>query len=103
MRRLLISAPDKPFADDFKVSPEDVEEPTEVTLTLTSVEGEELISYHPYALDRSKPLPEPVIPLDPDPKSIDNIEDLYYIGMQQPAVPSGSRGSEHLFRGGCTP
>ena len=75
-------APDKPFADDFKVSPDDVDEPAEVTLTLTSAEGEELISYHPYDLDRSKPLPEPVTPLDPDPKSIDNIEDLYYIGMR---------------------
>ena len=75
-------SPDKPFADDFKVSPDDVKEPSEVTLTLTSRENEELISYHPYKLDRTKPLPEPVKPLDPDPKSIDNIEELYYIGMR---------------------
>ena len=75
-------APDKPFADDFKAKPEDVKDPSEVTLTLTSRENEELISYHPYRLDRTKPLPEPVKPLDPDPKSIDNIEELYYIGMR---------------------
>ncbi len=75
-------SPDKPFADDFNVSPEDVKDPSEVTLTLTSKENEELISYHPYRLDRTKPLPEPVKPLDPDPKSIDNIEELYYIGMR---------------------
>lgn len=75
-------SPDKPFADDFKASPEDVKEPSEVTLTLTSRENEELISYHPYKLDRTKPLPEPVKPLDPDPKSIDNIEELYYLGMR---------------------
>ncbi len=75
-------SPDKPFADDFKVSPDDVKEPSEVTLTLSSRENEELISYHPYKLDRTKPLPEPVRPLDPDPKSIDNVEELYYIGMR---------------------
>ena len=75
-------SPDKPFADDFKVSPEDVKEPSEVTLTLTSKDNEELISYHPYKIDRTKPLPEPVKPLDPDPKSVDNIEELYYLGMR---------------------
>lgn len=75
-------SPDKPFADDFKVSPEDVEEPSEVTLTLTAGDNEELISYHPYKLDRTKPLPEPVRPLDPDPESIGNIEELYYLGMR---------------------
>lgn len=75
-------SPDKPFADDFKVSPDDVKEPSEVTLTLTTKDNEELISYHPYKLDRTKPLPEPVKPLDPDPKSVDNIEELYYLGMR---------------------
>ena len=75
-------SPDKPFADDFKVLPDDVKEPSEVTLTLTTKDNEELISYHPYKLDRTKPLPEPVKPLDPDPKSVDNIEELYYLGMR---------------------
>ena len=75
-------APDRPFADDFQVSPEAVKEPSEVTMVLKSAEGKELISYHPYKLDRSRPLPEPVVPLDPDPESIDNIEELYYLGMR---------------------
>lgn len=75
-------APDKPFADDFTVSAADVAEPSEVTMTVYSSQGEELLSYHPYKLDRTKPLPEPVTPLDMDPKSIGNIEDLYYIGMR---------------------
>ena len=75
-------APDKPFADDFTTDAANVAEPSEVTMTVYSAEGQELLSYHPYKLDRSKPLPEPVVPLDPDPKSIDNIEDLYYLGMR---------------------
>lgn len=61
-------APDKPFADDFTTDAANVAEPSEVTMTLYSAEGQELLSYHPYKLDRSKPLPEPVVPLDPDPK-----------------------------------
>lgn len=80
--KIVSISPDKPFADDFKVSPDDVKEPSEVTLTLTTKDNEELISYHPYKLDRTKPLPEPVKPLDPDPKSVDNIEELYYLGMR---------------------
>lgn len=75
-------APDRPFSDSFKVSAEDVAEPSEVTMTLCSADGEELISYHPYSLDRTAPVPEPVVPLDPDPGSIDNIEELYYLGMR---------------------
>ena len=75
-------APDKPFADDFTASAADVAELSEVTMTLYSAQGEQLLSYHPYKLDRTKPLPAPVTPLDMDPKSIDNIEDLYYIGMR---------------------
>lgn len=75
-------APDKPFADDFKVSAEEVAEPSEITMYLYSAEGEELISYHPYKVDRNKPMPEPVVPLNMDPKSIDNQEELYYLGMR---------------------
>ncbi len=75
-------APDKPFADDFTASITDVAEPSEVTMYLYAADGEELISYHPYKLDRTKPLPEPVTPLNMDPESIENTEELYYIGMR---------------------
>ncbi len=75
-------APDKPFADDFTAAAAEVAVPSEVTMTLYSKEGEELISYHPYVLDRTKPYPEEVKPLDPDPESIENLEELYYLGMR---------------------
>ncbi len=75
-------APDKPFADDFVVEAADVAEPSKVTMYLYAADGEELISYHPYVLDRNKPFPDPVVPLDPDPKSIENTEELYYLGMR---------------------
>ncbi len=75
-------APDKPFADDFAVAAADVAEPSKVTMYLYAADGEELINYHPYVLDRNKPFPEPVVPLDPDPKSIENTEELYYLGMR---------------------
>ncbi len=75
-------APDKPFADDFAVAAADVAEPSKVIMYLYSADGEELINYHPYVLDRNKPFPDPVVPLDPDPESIDNIEELYYLGMR---------------------
>lgn len=45
-------------------------------------EGNELISYHPYKLDRTKPMPDPVVPLNPDPKSVENTEEVYYLGMR---------------------
>lgn len=75
-------APDRPFSDDFKAAAEDVADPSEVTMFLYSSENEELISYHPYSIDRTAPLPEPVVPLDPDPSGIDNTEELYYLGMR---------------------
>ena len=75
-------APDKPFADDFKVEAVEVAKPSDVTMYLYSAAGEELISYHPYDLDRTKPMPDPVTPLNMDPKSIDNQEELYYLGMR---------------------
>lgn len=75
-------APDKPFADDFKADRDDVSDPTKVLMTVLSENGEELISYHPYRHDLTKPLPEPVVPLDPDPETIGNIEELYYLGMR---------------------
>ena len=75
-------APDKPFADDFKVDASEVAEPTEVLMSLYSDEGELLIDYHPYKHDLSKPHPEDLLPVNPDPKSIENTEELFYVGMR---------------------
>ena len=75
-------APDKPFADDFKVDATEVAEPTEVLMSLYSAEGELLIDYHPYKHDLSKPHPEDLLPVNPDPKSIENTEELFYVGMR---------------------
>jgi tetratricopeptide (TPR) repeat protein len=75
-------APDKPFAADVKVAAAEVAEPSEVTMYLYDADGNELINYHPYKLDRHKPMPEPVHPLNPDPKSVKNTEELYYLGMR---------------------
>lgn len=75
-------APDKPFADDFTASAEDVAEPTEVLMTLYSAEGEKLIDYHPYKHDINSPLPEDLKPVNPDPKSIESTEECYYVGMR---------------------
>ena len=75
-------SPDKPFADDFKVDAAEVAEPTEVLMSLYSAEGELLIDYHPYKHDLSKPHPEDLLPVNPDPKSIENTEELFYVGMR---------------------
>lgn len=75
-------APDKPFAIDITVPAAEVAKSEEITMYLYDNEGNELISYHPYKLDRTKPMPEPVVPLNPDPKSVKNIEELYYVGMR---------------------
>ena len=75
-------SPDKPFADDFKVEASEVAEPTEVLMSLYSADGELLIDYHPYKHDLSKPHPEDLLPVNPDPKSIENTEELFYVGMR---------------------
>ena len=75
-------APDKPFADDFKVDATAVAEPTEVTMSLYAADGELLIDYHPYKHDLTKPHPEDLLPVNPDPKSIENTEELFYVGMR---------------------
>ena len=75
-------APDKPFADDFKVDAAEVADPTEVLMSLYSEDGELLIDYHPYRHDLSKPHPEDLLPVNPDPKSIENTEELFYVGMR---------------------
>lgn len=75
-------APDKPFKTSFKVKKSEVNDPENITLYLYDNQGNELISYHPYKLDRTKPMPDPVTPLNPDPESVDNNEELYYLGMR---------------------
>lgn len=75
-------APDKPFAADFTAGVQEVAEPSEVTMYLYGEDGKELIYYHPYKKDLSKPLPKAITPINPDPKSVENIEELYYIGMR---------------------
>lgn len=75
-------APDKPFADDFTVDPAEVEDPTEVVMSLYSADGELLIDYHPYNHDINSPLPEDLKPVNPDPKSIANNEECYLVGMR---------------------
>ena len=80
--KVVSMAPDKPFADDFKVDASEVAEPTEVLMSLYSAEGELLIDYHPYRHDLSKPHPEDLLPVNPDPKSIVNTEELFYVGMR---------------------
>lgn len=78
----ILIAPDRPFADDFETAPEDLADPTEVTLHLYAADGTELISYHPVRHDLSKPVPKGLEPVNPDPKSVKNTEELYYIGMR---------------------
>ena len=81
-KAISLIAPDKPFADDFKVDAAEVAEPTEVTMSLYAADGELLIDYHPYKHDLSKPHPEDLLPVNPDPKSIQNTEELFYVGMR---------------------
>lgn len=75
-------APDKPFADDFCVAPADVKEPQEVLMSLFDCDGRLLIDYHPYKHDIDSPLPEDLKPVNPDPRSVKNTEECYYIGMR---------------------
>ena len=75
-------APDRPFADDFKTDVAYVQDPTQVLMSLYSAEGELLIDYHPYRHDINSPLPEDLKPVNPDPKSIANTEECYYVGMR---------------------
>jgi tetratricopeptide (TPR) repeat protein len=74
--------PFRPFSADIKTTAGEVAEPSEVTMFLFDRDGKELISYHPYKRDADRPLPTPLEPLDPDPKSISNTEEVYYLGMR---------------------
>ena len=74
-------APDKPFDDNFVATAEDVADPSEVVMSLYSAEGKLLLDYHPIKKG-DVPVPAPVTPVNPDPKSIDNQEELYFIGMR---------------------
>lgn len=75
-------APDKPFADNFKVDAALAADPTKCTIALYSAEGELLIDHHPYHHDINSQLPEDLKPVNPDPKSVKNTEECYYIGMR---------------------
>ena len=81
-KKTALIAPDRPFADDFVAATEDLADPSDVTLHLFTADGEELISYHPICHDLSKPVPKSLEPVNPDPKSVKNTEELYYIGMR---------------------
>ena len=75
-------APDRPFADDFAAAPADLEDPTAVTLSLYSAEGDLLIDYHPVKKDIHSPLPKDLQPVNPDPRKVENTEECFYIGMR---------------------
>ena len=75
-------APDKPFRDDFKISAADAEDPTSICIKLYAADGELLIEHHPYKHDINSPLPEDLKPVNPDPKSVKNTEECYYIGLR---------------------
>ena len=74
-------SPDKPFAIDSQVDASDVSDRTKVTMRLYDDKGEELISYHPYTHDLTKPMPETIKP-PKKPSDIENVEELYYVGMR---------------------
>lgn len=81
-RKSALIAPDKPFADDFRISSEMAADPVKCTISLYSAEGELLIDHHPYRHDIDSPLPEDLQPVNPDPRSIANTEECFYVGMR---------------------
>ena len=74
-------APDRPFAAEVAVAQGELADPAEVTMTLYSASGQELITYSPYRKDRTKPYPETVKP-PRKPAEIESQEELYYTGMR---------------------
>ena len=75
-------APDKPFSDNFRIDPALAADPTKCTISLYASDGQLLIDHHPYRHDVSTPLPKDLEPVNPDPKSIANTEECYYVGMR---------------------
>ena len=75
-------APDRPFADDFSAPARELEDPTAVTMSLYAADGSLLIDYHPIKKDINSPLPADLQPVNPDPRSVKNTEECYYIGMR---------------------
>ncbi len=75
-------APDKPFSDNFKVDAALATKPENFTISLYASDGELLIDHHPYRHDINSPLPEDLKPVNPDPKSIANAEECFYVGMR---------------------
>lgn len=75
-------APDKPFADDLSISVEDARDKSAFTMNLYDAEGNLLIDYTPRIKDLNKPLPEDVVEVNPDPKSLESNDECYFIGMR---------------------
>ena len=75
-------SPARPFADQVKLDPSFVKDPTKLLLSLYTSTGELLINHHQYVHDVNTSLPEDLEPVNPDPKSISNSEECYYIGMR---------------------
>ena len=75
-------SPNHPFSDRVKVNPSLVADPTQIILSLYSSNGDLLIDHHQYAHDVNTALPEDLKPVNPDPKSVANSEECYYIGLR---------------------
>ncbi len=80
--KIALIAPHKPFHDNFSVDPALTADPQKCVIGLYSNEGELLIDHHQHVHDINSPLPEDLKPVNPDPKSVESIEELYYIGMR---------------------
>lgn len=80
--RQVYMSPDKPFEDDFMADPSLVADKTKVDMNLYASDGTLLITYHPYEKDINSPLPEDLQPVNPDPESIENTEECFYVGMR---------------------
>ena len=75
-------SPDKPFSDWIQVDSSLVSDPTRLTVGLYSSSNELLIEHHQIIHDINTPLPADLKPVNPDPRSIPNSEECYYIGMR---------------------
>lgn len=75
-------APDKPFADDFAIEASDAQDRSAFTMNLYDSEGNLLIDYTPRIKDLNKALPEDVVEVNPDPKSLKTNDECYFIGMR---------------------
>ena len=74
-------APDRPFEDNFVADPSDVADKTAVTMSIYA-DSELLLDYTPRIKDLNSPLPEDVVEVNPDPKSLKSNDECYFIGMR---------------------